>query len=58
MKGINILWADQIKHWDCQTETPRGWKLARPIGIGGFRRRIKAAWMVFTGKADVLRWKG
>ena len=56
MKGINELTADQINHWDCQTNTANGWKLARPIGRGGIIRRFKKAWKVFTGKADVLVW--
>jgi len=56
MKGINELTAEQIKHWDCQTETVNGWKQARPIGRGGIIRRFKKAWKVFTGKADVLVW--
>jgi hypothetical protein len=56
MKGINELTADQLKHWDTQTVTVNGWKLARPIGRGGIVRRFKKAWKVFTGKADVLVW--
>ena len=56
MKGINVLTADQIKNWDCDTETVMGWKLARPIGRSGIVRRFKCAWKVFTGKADVLLW--
>ena len=32
--------------------------LARPES-GHFRfQKLKAAWMVFTGKADVLKWTG
>lgn len=56
-RGVSILWADQIKHWDCQTETIEGWKLARPIGDSSFTKRLKAAWLVFTGKADAVKWK-
>lgn len=56
MKGINEFTADQIKYWQNQTYTLDGWKLARPIGRGGIRRRFKKAWKVFTGKADVLVW--
>jgi len=56
MKGISELTADQIKNWDCETETVGGWKLARPIGMGGIKRRFKKAWKVFTGKADALVW--
>lgn len=56
MKGINELTAEQVKNWDCQTDTVNGWKLARPIGRTGIVRRFKKAWKVFTGKADVLIW--
>lgn len=58
MKGINYLTAEQIKHWDCQRETVHGWKLARPEGLGGIARRFRMAWLVFTGKCDVLKWNG
>jgi len=29
---------------------------ARPMGWPTFGRRMKAAWLVFTGKADALKW--
>lgn len=50
--------AEQIKHWDVQAETVQGWKLARPLGMGGLRRRFKLAYGVFTGKYDALKWGG
>jgi hypothetical protein len=56
-----IFSADQIKSWDAQTEAKRGiWTQARPMSLSGLNiyRRISAAWMVFTGKADVLIWLG
>ena len=56
MKGINEFTAYQIKHWNAETQTIDGWKLCRPIGRGGLMRRVKKAWKVFTGKADVLIW--
>jgi len=57
MKPISMLTAEQIKNWDRQTETVHGLKLARPIGYrGGLWRRFRLAWMVFTGKCDVLKW--
>jgi len=36
------------------------WVAARPLGWGGMclRKRFKAALLVFTGKADVVRWIG
>jgi hypothetical protein len=34
------------------------WVPARPVGYQGLRQRLRAAWMVFTGKADALKWPG
>jgi hypothetical protein len=34
------------------------WVPARPLGYGGIFRRVKLAWMVFTGKADAVTWPG
>ena len=55
--------ADELKNWDCQAGIQREdgstfWCLARPMGFKGvcLRQRIKLAWMVFTGKADALKW--
>jgi hypothetical protein len=33
---------------------------ARPMGWQGLclRERLRCAWLVFTGRADVLRWEG
>lgn len=35
-----------------------GWTPARPVGFYGLclRYRLRAAWLVFTGRADVVRW--
>ena len=44
---------------DTQTQLPDGrWVPARPIGMWGLMPRLRAAWRVFTGKADVLVWDG
>ena len=56
MKGINELTAYQLKHWDTEVETVDGWKACRPEGRTGINRRLKMAWKVFIGKADVLVW--
>lgn len=32
------------------------WTPSRPLGYPSLRHRFKAAWLVFTGKADVLVW--
>jgi hypothetical protein len=34
------------------------WVPARPLGYGGFFHRLKLAWKVFKGKADVVTWPG
>lgn len=32
------------------------WYPARPMGFFSVRSRLRLAWEVFTGRADVLRW--
>jgi len=52
--------ADEIKNWDVSTEVRPGmWVCARPLSLSGrgIRRRVKAAWAVFLGRADVLLWR-
>lgn len=34
------------------------WVPARPLGFYSIGSRIKAAWLVFTGKADAVIWPG
>lgn len=36
------------------------WVAARPMGWQGLslRTRLRCAWLVFTGRADVLQWEG
>lgn len=58
MKGINVVTAYQLKHWDSGTAINGAWTPARPIGRGGFFRRCKIAWKVFTGKYDAVKWHG
>ena len=48
---------NQILHGGCDQEyAPGQWGPARPVGYFSIKYRIKAAWMVFTGKADVIVW--
>jgi hypothetical protein len=58
----NTYTADHIKHEHCvQAGLPDGrWVMARPMGWSGLclRMRLRAAWLVFTGRADVLMWEG
>ena len=43
----------------CTSETNDGrWVPARPEGYFLFWNRVKYAWMVFTGKADIVIWPG
>jgi hypothetical protein len=59
MRTPNVYSADEIKNWDVQSCGKNGlWTLARPMSWPGInlQKRISSAWMVFTGKADVLVW--
>lgn len=43
----------------CQAGLPDGsYVPARPHGWQSWTMRFKAAWLVFTGKADALTWPG
>lgn len=45
----------------CDAGLPDGrWVPARPMGWQGLsiRQRFRCAWLVFTGRADVLQWEG
>jgi hypothetical protein len=33
-----------------------GWVPCRPIGRTDIKHRLKAAWLVFTGRADAVTW--
>lgn len=46
------------KDWPSRTKVDgyAGWVPARPVGYFSLIERIKCAWFVFTGKADVLFW--
>lgn len=32
------------------------WQPCRPLGMPTLRSRIRAAWLVFTGRADAVLW--
>jgi hypothetical protein len=34
------------------------WVPARPLGFMSLSSRLRAAWLVFTGRADALLWPG
>jgi len=60
MKVPTIRYADHFEDWGDYKNTCDGWVFARPECIGGFKMfwRMRCAWLVFTGKMDVLTWKG
>lgn len=41
----------------CQLPDGR-WVLARPEPLYAVGERFRLAWLVFTGRADALRWTG
>lgn len=44
---------------ECMAEyEPGKWGPARPLALDYFYLRWKAAWLVFTGRADALLWPG
>ena len=65
MKDPNIFWIDRlldgIKQNQTEIKAPNGsevWVPARPLGFSSLGYRLKATWLVFTGQADALRWRG
>lgn len=59
LKGVNVWTLDELKfHTNTVSVQLKDgtWGPARPIGHDGFLTRLKAAWMVFTCKADALIW--
>jgi hypothetical protein len=62
MQGVpNIYTPTQIQqHTVSSSKDGKHWVPARGEPYPGLKllTRIKRAWMVFTGKADVLRWEG
>jgi hypothetical protein len=46
------------KGWDAQAAIHGVYVPARPLYGGTWIGRAKSAWMVFTGRADVLHWPG
>ena len=60
MKGISTFNADYLADdYEVHRQMEDGrWMLARPEGKTGVIHRLKQAWKVFTGRADVLVWTG
>lgn len=60
--GPNIIpmswdWLDLVLETGTEIK-PGYWAPSRPISAPTLRDRFKAAWLVFTGKADALIWPG
>ncbi len=58
MKYPNILSVSDVKSSRDLHEINGEWVPARPVGYPSFASRIIAAWLVFIGKADALKWPG
>ena len=61
MRAPNTYWITHLIDMAkaCQREHPTlKWTPARPYGLSGLAlmTRFRAAWLVFTGKADVVKW--
>lgn len=57
----NIYTPSQLQRIDVRAGLPDGTSvLARPMPYPGWMllTRLKRAWLVFTGRCDVLRWDG
>lgn len=60
MGAPNTYTPTQIREWNVAAQIDGKWLPARPYGFHGLvlRMRLRAALLVFTGRADVLRWEG
>lgn len=59
MNCPNIYWINQLQNNTVTRAHPILKSVAaRPLGYQGLNLpvRFKAAWLVFTGKADVVKW--
>lgn len=60
MKHPSILSAESLilRHSEMREVSRDVWVPARPSGYPSFGQRLKAASLVFTGKADAVIWEG
>ena len=54
--GITTLKSVQHTIDTTSTNLNNQWVPARPIGYRSFWYRLKATWLVFTGRCDALQW--
>jgi hypothetical protein len=49
--------ARDLKTKGISQQLPDGrWIPARPMGYASFMNRVRCAWKVFTGEADIVEW--
>lgn len=60
MKSPNIFHLGHLLDYvrKVSVQVDGSWVPARPIGMYGLMPRLKAAWLVFSGKADAVIWPG
>lgn len=61
MKGVLIYTLQSLAMTAATTSTKDHeglWIPARPMGFTQIRYRLRAAWLVFTGRADAVTWPG
>lgn len=58
MRDTLIMTVESVDYCLCNSTAQINgkWVPARPLGYPAFWYRVKATWMVFTGKADALVW--
>ena len=56
---MNRDWVTRLYNGEVLTRLgPNNWVPARPLGYASYTLRFRAAWLVFTGRADALVWPG
>lgn len=54
---MDKAWVGSLKE-NLRRLGPNNWVPARPLGYPSYANRFRAAWLVFTGRADALIWPG
>ena len=59
MRSPAIRQLEDVVKTNVTTKLPdERWVPSRSVGLHSWRYRLKATWLVFTGKADALLWPG
>jgi hypothetical protein len=53
---VSVYRIEDLHGWDSQEYRDGRWVLARPLA-GPFVLRLRAAWLVLSGKADAVVWE-